>query len=145
MSLYCSQDGTAHPDDGDSHFCRKCGRPLGASAAGGGAAPQAALQPPAPAEPPDEVRWQYKDVTIPLNVPVAGGTALYMGRAAREVDQVLLDYLQQAEQEGGWQADTPANLRSLDRAGQMEPRERGIFRPFVWVAATIRLKRPAPG
>ena len=127
-----------HPDDGDSHFCRKCGTPLGESGAGEQTMPQAGGEPPRP------VRWEYKDVTVPLNVPVAGGMALYAGSAARQVDQLLRDYLQQAEQQGGWETDTPADLRSLDRAGQMQPRERGIFLPFVWLAATIRLKRPVP-
>jgi hypothetical protein len=50
MAIYCSADGTQHPDD--ANYCMKCGKPLRPDVA------------PAAAQVP--MRWEYRELVVPL-------------------------------------------------------------------------------
>jgi hypothetical protein len=88
------------------------------------------------APPPDDVRWEYKDITVPLNLR----EGLTDKRIRPLVDRLIAERL---DEEGGqgWQPDEPVDLSSLRARDRIQFRFRWFSGP-TYVSATIRLKRP---
>jgi len=80
------------------------------------------------------MRWEYKDLTVPLNMTgrVLEGDDRFRAVAA-EVDTVVLPHLQAAVRVG-WEPDEPTDFASLWDAGRVAYRS---YRPG-WTQRTIR-------
>jgi len=80
-------------------------------------------------------RWEYKEVTIPLNVREG-----LTDRAIRpQVDRIIADHLDE-ERLQGWQPDEPVDLSSLRARDRILFRFRWFLGP-IYLSAMIRLKR----
>jgi hypothetical protein len=141
MPDFCPYCGEQHPDD--FLFCPKTGRAL-----------REGLTPSAPAQRP--MRWEYTDVTIPLNIRHPIGKSLNFGlmweNVRPQVDSIILAHLQHYGAEG-WQADDATDAESLRRARRIresEVNKQGFWggqklEAWLYESATIRLKRLVPG
>jgi hypothetical protein len=87
-------------------------------------------------QPAADGRWEYKEVTIPLNV-----RERLTDRAIRpQVDRIIADRLDD-ERLQGWQPDEPVDLSSLRTRDRIQFRFRWFLGP-IYLSAMIRLKRP---
>ncbi|MBA2447955.1 MAG: zinc ribbon domain-containing protein [Chloroflexi bacterium] len=93
--MFCSQCGTRHPND--AKFCMKCGTPFGAGAAGGTAR---------------QHRWEYKDITIPLNMNIKYHLN-YLAEYQQQAETIITTHLQR-EGADGWQPEGPTDTASLE-------------------------------
>jgi zinc ribbon protein len=128
MALYCSRCGKQHPDD--AKFCMECGNPFQSAS----------------------VAWEYKDVTIPLNVRAhyikQGSTPEVAGDPYSEIAMIILRQLHREWQEG-WEPEGSTDFTVLQRLGRVDS-----FRKAHWSdgeteycdyrSVTIRFKRPSP-
>ena len=125
--MYCANCGTVLPDD--ANFCSKCGTPLRNHAAA-----------------PGEIKYEYKDLHIPLNLSWSTlGDYNNPDRAfLLAFDSCILKYLQQEATEG-WRAAEPYDYTHLLEHHNLE-----LKMPFLSIgtvtaqSATIRLKRIVP-
>jgi hypothetical protein len=81
-------------------------------------------------------RWEYKEVTIPLNVR----EGLTDREARPRVDRIIADQLAE-ERLHGWQPDEPVDLSSLRARDRIQFRFRWFLGP-IYLSARIHLKRP---
>ena len=100
--------------------------------------------PPPPVQRP--MRWEYKDLTIPLNLKFDHGVSDNGPEAQQAFNRIVLRGLQQVGQEG-WQAEGPTDFKYLmKQQDAVTWRTEGHFYPGVrYLAVTIRLKRLVPG
>lgn len=87
------------------------------------------------------MQWEYKDLPIPLEVPI-GGPGPFSGEIVGEVERLVRAALDEAAAEG-WEAVHPTGLERLFEAVPT----RIIYEPegpCRWASATIRLKRLVP-
>jgi hypothetical protein len=87
--------------------------------------------------PATDGRWEYKEVTIPLNVR----EGLTDRETRPQVDRIIADHLDD-ERRQGWQPDEPVDLSSLRTRDRIHFRFRWFLGP-IYLSAMIRLKRPA--
>ena len=109
-----------------SNFCPNCGRPLTRSAVH--------------LLPPRQVRWEFTELTIPLE---ANSRVFweYPEEARARFDEVIRGHIERASLEG-WLADEATDFDSLKAAGRLElTRHRRFGLVTVYSAVTIRLKR----
>jgi hypothetical protein len=85
---------------------------------------------------PDVVQWEYKDITIPLNLTERLTDKKVRPQVARVISAHLDD-----ERRQGWQPDEPVDLSSLRARDRIQFRFRWFSGP-TYLSATIRLKRP---
>ncbi len=120
MAIYCSQCGKQHPDD--ANFCMGCGKPFKAGTQS------------------SSMRWEYKDLKVPLNIKESKGTSVIP-----RINDIVLKAIQREGQDG-WQAEGSTDYSSLWDRGAFETTSRENFMQtkvldFTYVAVTIRLKR----
>ena len=131
----CPYCGAPHPDD--FRFCPETGRPLRE-----GSAPPAAA--------PRPTRWEYRDLTIPLNIrrPLGDLTDGELADAGHAHERQAADERIRAELERwgreGWEATGPTDIASLLAAGRIatsveqETRGEQFNR---WRSAVVRVRR----
>jgi hypothetical protein len=130
--MLCPQCGSQRPDT--DNFCAICGSTLHEVVG---------YSKPAP-----DLEWEYKDLTIPLNVQAKGaGVTDSMLHAAPQCDEIILRALQQASEEG-WQPDGLCDFLSLQKARRIiwwhDKPFSGAMR-ITCEAASVRLQRLVPG
>lgn len=103
---------------------------------------------PAERPPPSGDRWEYTQLTIPLNLRVESGRYPTSEQltAIEGLDGIILGHLEIAAQDG-WEAAEPYNWDALAAAKRFEidtypgPDDAGLG-PVIYKSVTIRLKRP---
>lgn len=85
------------------------------------------------------VRWERKDLVIPLKISISHcRTPDYVGAAALLIQPIIVKYLREAARDG-WQADEPTDFATLfSRSGI---RTRDTYFRWRVDSATIRLLR----
>ena len=120
--MVCPVCGTQQPDS--ANFCMNCGTPLRRSAA-----------------PARRARWEYWDLTVPLNVDyrLEAGPS----EADERCRQILRRRLERVRRDG-WQAEGPTEWQSLLAAGYVRWGDFGTqpaTRTRRYLSVTVRLKR----
>jgi hypothetical protein len=93
---------------------------------------------------PQVVRWEYREVTIPLRA-----TSKFASHDLQEhYDQRVHEHLERARQEG-WQCADPTDWmwawRTRHLRGRLSRGFLGLGEPrYVYESVTVRLKRPSP-
>lgn len=130
MTVYCTKDGTAHPDD--AMFCMQCGSSL----RGGSAEPVHGRH----------LRWEYQEASVPLGIEYdeRGGDFDLLRQHFNRRVAVYLNVVGR----DGWQVEGPSDLESLEHEGRLVSktlRDRGLLtnRPakLLYESVTVRLKR----
>ena len=124
-AMFCSQCGTQHPDD--ANFCMQCGRAFRDEVAGHGV---------------PKMRWEYQDITVPLNVhAVWAGDWEGERKVGERTDKIVLSSLEKLGREG-WQPESATDFHSLQVLGRFETRQVLMeLRPPKYEVVTIRVKR----
>jgi hypothetical protein len=121
--VYCPACEIDYPEG--SNFCASCGRPLHRGAVG-------AL--------PPRLRWEYKDLVIPLEANSRVFWEFPEESRAR-FTEVVTEHLTRAGLEG-WLPDEPTDFDSLRGAGRLEEtRHRRFGHITVYATVSVRLKR----
>jgi hypothetical protein len=130
--MLCPQCGSQRPDT--DNFCAICGSTLHEVLGFSKTAP--------------DLEWEYKDLTIPLNVQAKGeGVTESMLHAAPLCDEIILRALQQASAEG-WQPEGLCDFMSLYKAQRVICRQDEQFigdTRITCEAASVRLQRVVSG
>jgi hypothetical protein len=120
--MFCSNCGTQLPDN--ANYCLKCGKPQVKGA-------QASIS--------HVVRWEYKDVDVPVDLRWGSGnppTKVY-----DEANKAILQSLQK-ESSQGWAAEGSTDVRDLLRDNRTNPHYKCTWLGAQSVdAITIRFKR----
>jgi hypothetical protein len=121
--VYCPACEIDFPEG--ANFCSSCGRPLHRGAVG-------AL--------PSRLRWEYKELVIPLEASSRVFWEFPQESRARFAE-VVGEHLTRAGLEG-WQADEAIDFDSLKAAGRLEEtRHRRFGHVTVYSSVSVRLKR----
>jgi hypothetical protein len=90
-------------------------------------------------------RWEYKDITIPLDLKVHGSYADHAAqKGAIRADAMIMQAIQVVSTEG-WESDENASFGSLYNSNRVKWKQgvsllRGTFH---FKTATLRMRRPA--
>jgi hypothetical protein len=84
---------------------------------------------------PDDVRWEHKEISIPLNVR----EGLTDKRSRVKVDHIIAARLDE-ERRQGWEPDESIDLSSLRTRNRVRFRFRWFQGP-IYLSVSIRLKR----
>jgi hypothetical protein len=84
-------------------------------------------------------RWEYKEVTIPLNLV----ERLTDKKIRPEANRLITQELEEQRSEG-WEPDEPSDLSSLRSGNRVQFRFRWFLGP-IYVSVKIRLRRAAEG
>lgn len=123
MTVHCTNDGTAHPDD--ANFCMRCGRPLHSTVPkrqglGSG-------------------RWEYQQVEIPLDVEWISDRDGSPTAARKLILQKVFKHVQELGQEG-WEPDE--SIDDVTYKMRMSEKKINWFTTIsVATSVTIRFKR----
>jgi hypothetical protein len=121
--MFCVNCGTQLPDD--ANFCLKCGK---AQANG------------THTNVNNSIRWDYKDILIPLNLSYGGGAWQPPAKVCSEPDRIILQSLQK-EVSQGWSAAEPTDLMTLRHARKTVEINTWLTSTTKIISVSIRLKR----
>jgi zinc-ribbon domain len=132
--MFCPECGSTQLDD--ARFCIHCGKSV--------------RRAPNVAEIPPELRWEYMNLTIPIQVEFSvadGGDAFF-----QRFDDIVQQHLEYAAQDG-WQPTERTDYHSLSAAGRVQKhfaQRRTLFNAVfggkVEVCELVRIQvaRPSP-
>lgn len=126
--MYCKACGKQIDDD--SAFCNKCG-----------ASQRAGVSVAAP-----QLRWEYREVSVPLGHKVEAGWHLDGAIGIKnqsienEINRAIARKVQDLASEG-WEPEGPYMIRDLSRAGQLSYRKKeSLFGSNTYYLDSVRLR-----